>query len=443
MRAGLMVVAVLLAGCSLVPRYTRPEVALPQAWQGAAVSGTEIPADWWTLFEDAQLNGLVARALADNTDIAAAGQRVRQARAALTAARSYFWPSVDASGSAGRGLGGGNNDTSLGAGASVSYEADLFGANRANAAGARESYAASRYDKAATDLVVASDVANTYFGLLSLRERVASATRNLEFAQGILEATQARFDAGAISGLELAQQKTAVAGTTASLAQLRQQEAASGHALAVLLGMAGDVNVSGTTVASVTVPRVAAGLPAELLTRRPDVQRTEAQLRAANADVGVARAALLPGATLGADLTASFDPTEVTARTVAGLVAPIFHGGRLMAGVEISQARKAELIASYKKTVLTAWQEAADALTAVESAAARLAQLQASADNAATAAEIARQRYAAGLTDFTTLLSAQQTLLQADDSLVQARLERLDATLQLIKALGGGWRPNS
>lgn len=434
-----------LSACTLAPHYSTPPVETPGTWaNGTTAPSSTIPQNWWELYGSPELNALQTAALANNTDVEAAIQRVNQARAQVRIANSTLFPSVDANGNVGRELSSGgkphNNKTNISAGATVGYEADLFGGNRANRQATEESYRATAFDRDSTNLVVTTDVATNYFTLLSLRQRLQVATDNLANAQQVLTITQARFNAGTLSNLEVTQQQSAVASTQASLASLQQQVSTTTDALGVLLGKApNSVVPSATTLAALSIPQISATQPSALLTRRPDIQVAEANLKAANADVGAARAALFPQLNLSADAALAFNPTTSAINAGAGLLAPIFHGGSLLAAVDLSKARKAELVANYRKTVLTSFQEVEDALAGVSSASTRRTQLQIAADSAKTAADLSRLKYNVGSIDFPTLLATQQTQLSSDDALIQARLDQLTASLQLIKALGGGW----
>ena len=186
------------------------------------------------------------------------------------------------------------------------------------------------------------------------------------------------------------------------------------------------------------MPRIDTGQPAAILYRRPDIRRTEAQLIAANADIGVARAALFPSLSLDLSAAIARDPVTTTLSAGSSLLAPIFQGGRLRAGVALSEAEKAELVEVYRKAVLVALQEVEDALAAIRSAQQRVAELNIALNEARTAYRLSRERYEAGAIDFQTLLDAQRTLFNSEDSLVFARYDRLIATVELIRALGGG-----
>jgi outer membrane protein TolC len=208
-----------------------------------------------------------------------------------------------------------------------------------------------------------------------------------------------------------------------------------------LLGdAAGTLHVNGTGLAALRVPAIAPGQPAALLYRRPDIRRAEADLIAANADIGAARAALFPSLNLNLDAAFTNTPVKTTTTAIgASLLAPIFQGGRLRANVRLTEERKAELVETYRKTVLVALQEVEDALAAIKGSRQRVAQLTTSFQEARNAYRLSRVQYEAGAIDFTTLLDAQRTQIVAEDNLALARFERLAAVVDLIRALGGGW----
>jgi outer membrane protein TolC len=221
---------------------------------------------------------------------------------------------------------------------------------------------------------------------------------------------------------------------------LTQDQHVAENALAVLVGdAAGTLKPAGAGLAVLHVPGVSPGAPAALIYRRPDVRRAEADLIAANADIGVARAALFPSLSLNLEAAIENNPVATSLSIGSALLAPIFHGGRLRAGVRLSEARKAELVENYKTTLLGALREVEDALAAVSSARRRYADLAVSVRESRDAYRQSRVRYEAGTDDFQSVLDAQRTLFEAEDSLAVAHAERVVAAVQLIRALGGGW----
>src|SRR5574341_1174975 len=291
---GAMAISLALSGCSLAPEFHRPQMAIPDGWRGGAAAQPS-GQPFWQEMESEDLNRLVDQALAQNIDLEAALHRVEQARAQVKVAGSALYPSLNASGSASRTYQRPANTESARGGASLSYEVDLWGKNRdqKNAAGQRA--AASDFDRQALRLVVISDAATFYAQALSLNDRIRIAENNLKNAEEVLRIIEARFRAGSASGLEVSQQRVAVNGFRAALSTLMEQRATTVNALAILLGKAPQNFPAPTaSLASLKIPPVSLTPPASLLTARPDVESAEAGLRAANADIGAARAAFFP-----------------------------------------------------------------------------------------------------------------------------------------------------
>lgn len=436
-----------LASCNFIPDFKKPNVETPSAWsEASAEDSAAIAKDWWVSFSSDELNGLMTEALANNNDLLAGLQRIEQARALLRISGSSLLPSVDATASAARDhtRNPRSSATTLGAGAGVAYELDLFGANSADVAAARENLKASQYAYEALKLVVMSDVAKTYFNVLNARERLRIADDNLKNSHEVLRIVEARYEAGASDALEVAQQKSELASAEAARATVVQSIKLAENALAVLAGRTPQtLPVKEKDLKNVYVPTIAAGQPSSLLERRPDIKASEAQMAAANADIGVARAAYFPSVTLGLDLTfgsSGFsDPVTTGLAASSALLAPIFEGGRLAGGVQLTTAVRDELVQNYRKTILTSFQEVEDALAAVKAAQLRETALNTAMQEARKSYELSRSRYDAGTIDFQTLLDAQRTLLSAEDAFATSKNERLAASVTLFTALGGGW----
>jgi NodT family efflux transporter outer membrane factor (OMF) lipoprotein len=288
------------------------------------------------------------------------------------------------------------------------------------------------------------DVASTYFNVLNTRQRLDIADANLKNARDVLKIVDARYQAGTVSALDLAQQEASLSVAEAARATTAQNVSIAENALAVLLGQVPQtLDIKGDSLNDVNVPAIDPGQPSALLERRPDIRKSEMDLISADADIGVARAALFPTITLGLDgslATAGFgDPTTTALSLASALAAPIFQGGRLEGGVEQATARQKELVENYRKTVLVSLQEVENALTAEKTAARREGHLAKAAQESRKAYKYARQQYEAGVIDFQTLLETQTTQLLSEDSHAQSRNERLQASVDLFKALGGGW----
>ncbi len=442
-----LLAAMLLAACAAAP--PPPEAApppLPAQWRlGGEGAGDAVSRDWWRGFGSEQLAALVARAEAQSLDVAAAAARVRQAEAVARMAGAALQPGlaagVDASREGGR---AGTGATRYAAGLRASYEVDLWGRLRAQHDGALQALRASAFDREAVRLGVTAAVASAWLQAAALHERIGLAERQWRDAQRLLALVESRARAGAASPLELAQQRGLVASQARQLAALRQQAGDARTALAVLTGQAGEVALQPVPLAALRVPATQAGVPSALLVRRPDLARAEARLRAADADVQAARAAMLPSLTLGAGLgTGGTRLPHLVDHPLysvaAALAAPIFDAGRLAAGRDLAQARREELLADYRAAIVAAWADVEAALDAAAGADAQRAALADELAQARRALALAESRYRAGAETLLVLLDAQRVLNAAQDAELQLLLARLQAGVALFRALGGGW----
>ena len=437
--------ASLLAACSMAPEYERPQTDAAQGWSGPQEAGVPASAEWWTNFGDPELTLLIQLALADNLDIAQALARIDQARGAERSARASLFPQLSGSGSgATRTTDGGSSRESAEIGLSASYALDFWGRYRNEASAARFSRDATAFDKETTALLVQSQVAATYFTTLAVKDQIAIAEESLAAARSTLEIVEARYNAGSISGLDLAQQRNTVASIEAGIPSLKANLAAQQNALAILIGRTpGSFGIEGETLARTTLPAIAAGQPSDLLERRPDIRSAEARLKGANADIGAARAAFFPGLDLSASHTRSFataSPAETLTSAGATLLAPIFSAGTLEGNLQSASARQRELAASYRLTVLNSFGEVENALVNVEATEERERLLTVAAEEAGKAYQLAEARYRAGASDLLSVLDAQRAWLSARDSAAQAKLNRFTTAVDLFVALGGGWQ---
>jgi multidrug efflux system outer membrane protein len=456
-RATASVVLLLAAAsaCAFRPTATEPPATPPGFAEGSGAAAAWPDPGWWRGFASAELDRLVADGLAANTDLAAATARLAQGDAQVRIAGARLLPSLDAdfggsrarTSSAARPAGGGAFLTeSYDASLTAAWEVDLWGGNRASRAATRAAAEAGRLDRAAVALTVASGVADTYFQALSARDRLRIARANLDNARRVLAIVGARVASGAATELELAQQRTQVANQAATLPSLEQQERQTVSALALLLGrpLAG-FGLAARSLRDVRPVPVLAGLPSDLLARRPDVAAAEARLTAAAADVAAARAALYPSLNLTARagvesdaLRALLSRGNLTSVALSAL-APIFDGGRLRAEVDLSEAQRLELVEEYRGIVLTALADVEDALIAVRGTREREVQLQAAATEARRAFALAEAQFRGGAIGLLELLDTQRTLFSTEDALSGIRLERLSSLVALYRALGGGW----
>lgn len=405
-----------------------------------------VRAEWWKHFASPQLDRLMGQALADSLTLQAAAARVQQAEGQARIAGAPLVPALSLSGAAQYSSQTASR-SSRNVLAQASYELDFWGKNRNAAASARALAAASSFDADTVAMTLSASVANGYFTLLSLDERISLAREAAQAARRQLDLIVTQRRLGTATELQAHQQETALATYLAAVPALMQQRAAALHALAVLCGQAPEqfAPVDSETLATITQPAIRPDMPAELLALRPDIQAAEARLRSANFDIGVARAAFFPSLSLSASggldaaSTSRLFPPAALGTLGGSLLAPLFQGGALSGQLKVDRARKLELVATYRQTVLTAYQDVEDMLSALGQLRDQEA-LQATAVKAARqAAALAQQQYRLGGADELTVLTTQQSLYQAQDSLAQIHLQQLEASVGLCRALGGGF----
>jgi NodT family efflux transporter outer membrane factor (OMF) lipoprotein len=332
----------------------------------------------------------------------------------------------------------------------VSYEVDFWGKNKASAASAAASLEANRFDRQTVALTVTSGIVSTYLQVLSLHDRLAVAREHVANAEHVLALVEAQKSAGAASTLDLARQRSAVAQQKTQIPDLMQQEREAQSALAILLGKTPQTfSVGPQGLDTITLPEVSPGLPSALLSRRPDIRRAEANLAAANANVAVARANLFPSINLTGALGAQssallslLNAPNLLANVSVSLMAPIFDGGRLKRERDLAIARKQELVQVYRATVISALSEVDTALGQIRSLDEQWRLKIAELEQARQAYDLAEIRYKAGAEDLMTVLDTQRALSDVQNDMGVLKLKRLQATVSLYKALGGGWNAN-
>lgn len=455
--AAVVAAAALLAGCAVGPDYQRPALPLPAQYPDAADAGSapaEVPAQWWTLYGQPELDRLVAQALERNRDIEQAVARVEQADALARQAGAALLPRVDLNASAGRARvspltlppnGGAGNQYQLGL--SASFEIDFWGRLRRTREAARAQLLASTYARETVNLSVAALTAQAWFGLRALDEQVALTSGTLQTREEGLRLLNLRQEKGMGSQLDVEQAEGLRSASAVLLRDLRRQRSILQTQLAVLTGQL-DLALPEVPLASLPLPpQPPAGLPAALLERRPDVRGAEQQLAAASARIGAARAEQLPAISL----TGSFgfesaelgdllkSPSRIWS-IGAGLAQPLFDGGRLAARTDQASAAHREAQGAYRGVVEDAFKDVADALANLQAAKGSQDDL-ARADRAAVnALKLARARYDVGYSGHLDLLDAQRTAAAAQLDLVRNRQAQLAASVDLFRALGGGWR---
>ena len=458
--AGILALASAAGACSLAPAYAPPQSPTPAAykeeagWKPAAPAA-EIPKGaWWTVFGDPALSALEDRLSAANQSLKAEASRFAQARAAAEYARAEYFPQVTAAGSSTR-L---RHSTSVALdfkptvysdhllAADLSYEVDLWGRVRNEVAAAGDRAEASRSDLAAVDLALHAELAADYFALHGYDSQQQVLDQTVISYQRALTLTANRYKGGAATEGDVDQAQTQLEAAKTQAADIRLKRAQLEHAVAILVGEPpAGFSLPAVALAG-TPPAVAAGLPSTLLERRPDIAAAERRVAAANAEIGVARAAYYPNFSLSAltGLESATPGAWFTAPSQIWAVGPgaalmLFDGGRIDALNAGARAAYDEAVADYRQTVLAAYGEVEDNLAAL----ALLAQEAATQDAAVTAArralEQARRRYTGGLVTYLEVVSAQNAALAAELTAVDILTRRMSASLRLVKALGGGW----
>lgn len=466
--------AALLAGCTVGPDYRPPATAVPQHYLEPAdggLSSAEL-AHWWRSFSDPELSSLVERAVALNLDVQTAAARIREARAREVVAGASSLPEINAQASAtrqrisenaipippGTAPGGGSPGGTFGlpgtefntfrVGLDASWEVDLFGGTRRGieAASARTQSAIwSRRDLQAS---TAAEVATAYLTLRTLQERIANAERDVARQSRLERLVGARYRGGLTTGLDLQQQRSERATSAAELPTLRSQAQAEIHALGVLTGTTPEALAAELTPpkALPSPPIVPAGLPSDLLRRRPDIRAAERQLAASTADIGVAVADLYPRFSLTAApalvSTALSSLLEWGSRSFSvggSLLWPLFNGGKTRGNIAVANARQEQALLAYRKTVLVALKDVEDALSNTTADRERLADLQQALGSATRAEQLSASRYRGGLVTYSDVLQNQGRRLTIEKQIIETKGALARDSVALFKALGGGW----
>lgn len=455
----------LLAACGLVPYYERPALDLPQAGQATTAQQDQAQREamrrWWRRFDDPVLDGLIDDALADNLDIALQAARVREARAQLGLARAQLYPTLGAQAAATRAkaslqtnpqlTAGERFSTAYSVGASLDYELNLFSALAGKeAASAR--LLAQAWSQDAVRLAVVGDVVAGYLSLRDVQNQIAITQETIDVDHGNLALAEQRYRFGAISQLELAQQRALLASVQDRLPPLRQQADRLESSLAILTGKSArgimeDAPTAAATPGSTRLPEaLPALLPSALVNQRPDIRAAEAMLVAAGANVSVARAQYFPTLNLAALIGSAatrlgdlFGASTGMGSLGAGIAAPILSFGRIEAGIETAEAQREQATIAYRQTVRQAFKEVRDALRDVEATRERVDTASAAVQAYRETVRLAQARYDAGKVGLQDVLDARRQLHGAQLNLSDATRDRLVASANLFKALGGGW----
>jgi multidrug efflux system outer membrane protein len=458
-----LIAVVTLAGCSLPavgPDYQRPAAPTAANYDDASSrvsSATEhrVAKEWWRDFGDPDLDRTIAESLKENQSLKAALARVEQARALTGEARSALLPTVGAVGLASREQTSETTTnrfpnsltTTYRLPLTLSWELDLFGRVRRLNEGARANLAAAEELSEATRLAVSAETASTYFALAATDEEARIVASTLKLQTEILSLVEARRDAGRASDLALEQARLAVSVSEADMAAVANRRAALKNGLAVLLGRAAPAfEIGQRSQLNTSLPSIPAGLPSELLLRRPDLAATENSLRAANARIGVAKAAFFPAISLtgsagfaSAELGDLFQRDSRAWSITPSVYLPLFQGGRNRANYQRSLAAYEETVAGYRQHILAAMREVQDALTASQRLSEQSDAIARAVASARRVRELAEERYLAGGTSYLEVIDAQRTALTVERGAAALAGQRLITRVALIRSLGGGW----
>jgi len=494
LRLGLAVICLAtLAGCMVGPNYKRPETKVPEKWDGQKAVTPAQPSkttpnpvalvDWWNAFNDPTLSSLVEMAIRSNLDLRLAEARIRQARAAQGVAGAPLWPEVDLNAQYQRSWPAGQSLTSPGisptpspsptpgkkptpppstttttlggirdffrVGLDSTWELDIFGGTRRNIEATGADLQAALEDRRDVLITLVGDVGNNYISLRGFQQQIDIARRNLKAQRHTAEITRKRYEAGFVSALEVAQADAQVATTEAVIPVFESSARAAIYSLGVLLGREPAALTKELAIESPippTPPEIPVGLPSELVRRRPDIRRAEAQLHAATARIGVATADLFPKFSLTGSLgfsandlakLGSFDSKFWSFGP--SVTWPIFAGGRIYWNIKVQDALTEQALAAYEKAILTALKDVETALVAYAKEQEHRKSLAEAVVNNRRAVELSLKLYLVGKTDFLNVLTAQRSLFTSEDALSQS-VRTVDTNLiALYKALGGGW----
>ncbi len=448
--------ALALSGCmSFVPAYERPAAPVAPAYAAellpARGSDATVAAvfEWQRYFADARLKRLIEIALQNNRDLRVAVLGIEQARAAYQVKRADELPTLGAGLSAQRQASGGGLVNSYAVGLAVtSYELDFFGRVRALSQSALSLYMATEEARKTVQIALVAAVANTHLSLLADEELLRVTHETLATREDSFKLTKLKFDNGASSELDLRQSEQLLEGARATLAQTQRQRLLDENALVLLLGqpLPSDLPAVTALAAQPALRELPAGLPSELLTRRPDVRAAEQQLLAANANIGAARAAFFPRITLTAnagtastELLSLFKSGTFALTGAAQLLQPIFDAGRNQANLDVAKVNKDIAIAQYEKAVQTAFREVSDSLAGRATLGEQLRAQTALTNAAQVSYKLADLRYRNGASSYLDVLDAQRNYFAAQQATVQVQALQAQNLVTLYKVLGGGW----
>jgi NodT family efflux transporter outer membrane factor (OMF) lipoprotein len=454
----LPLVGVLLAGCSTPVPQSLPPPLLPKTFTGPASDGAPVwpEADWWKGFHDDELASLIGEAQAGNKDLAVAAAHVMEAQAQSTIARAALFPQVNGgaghtnAGCSGQACQDFSNQKAFNLNFNASYELDVWGLAQDNLRAADEQVKSSRFTQQAVALALNANVADVYLNILALRQRIDIDNQYIAAIQNILTVIQLKVKTGSISHLDLAREQAQMEAVQAQLPSLQTQEKQALYTLAVLLGRPPEgFDVKAQNLDAVQSPVIGAGLPSQLLLRRPDVAEAEANLASAHANVDAARAAFLPqisltgsGGFVSTAMGMLLQGSNFGYAYGASLLQTIFDGGKLAGQKDLADATQQEYVAHYQGAALNAYSDVETALIQVANNRKSEDHLRREVAAAKEAFDISELQYRQGAADLLNVLQAQGQLFGAEDQLAQTIQASRQASVHLYEALGGGWVEN-
>jgi NodT family efflux transporter outer membrane factor (OMF) lipoprotein len=455
------------AGCTVGPRYSRPAAPAPAPdawktqppWQQAAPKDAVPKGAWWQVFHDSELDGYEQQLLQANQSLAAARDRLNQARSLARVATADDFPQVSADPNAVRERGSGNRPLNgvvqpvrpytqsvYSIPFSLSYEADLFGRVRRNVEAANASLQSTAADLANVQLVLTAELAADYFTLRELDAEYQVVQESVGYERKGLDLVQHRHEGGVASGLEVAQQATLLDSTISQAALVQQTRAQYEHAIAVLVGQPASNFSAPVVPLRGTPPPVPMGVPSDVLERRPDIATLERQMAFENAQVGIARTAFYPHITLSGgggweskDIASLLSAPSLFWSLGADALEPVLQGGRNRANLAAARAAYDQAVANYRQSVLTAFQEVEDGISNLSTLSQALTTQGAAVEDARKALDIANNRYVGGVTTYLDVITAQTTLLNSERLETQLLGQQMVSSVYLVKALGGSW----
>lgn len=461
-----VILAMLLAGCTVGPRYKRPTAAVPDTWKGEGPWQTAAPKDsipkgnWWGIYHDAELDRLEQELLQANQSLTAARSRLLEARSLARIASAAYFPSLSADPSGQRERFSGNRVLEGSTPAlvkpdtesvytipfSISYEVDLFGSVRRNLEAANASLQGTAADLENTRLVLTAELAADYFNLRESDREADVLRESVDIQQKGMDLVNYQHEGGIASGLEVAQQAAVLDATKAQLQLILQQRVQYEHAISVLVGEPASTFSLAKGAFNATPPAIPTGVPSEILERRPDIANSERQMAYQNAQVGLATAAFYPHITLAGsggwqsrDITTLLNAPSAMWALGGDILQPIFNGGQNRANLANKRAAYDESVANYREAVLEAFQQVEDGLSGLEFLDQAEKTQQVAVNDSRKALEIANNRYVGGVTSYLDVITAQSTLLTNERLATQLQGQQMVTSVFLVKALGGGW----